>query len=583
MIVPRRTGFDSLLIRDDYDSLDSGSQEKKPRWADLRQRVATWTRDTRQQMNAEFQTVQWRRQLLFVPFFLWLTFLVVITVVLIERGASGMGLTSTPSACMEDGTVNPGRDQQSLFSMGFFDITLKTNTYTFGGNGSMSFATVKVIDIAWDVIIGRGGQGLMAVISWKVYRHYVSASMQSAPVTYQTFRCVFINGDANVATPYRLAKDFIKRRRLISTTAMVFIVASTLFVLVFPTLAGSMTGYIGVMMSFVKDHNGKLIPFAKFDYVAYIIHDGQRVNLTDDYIVTYGNNAGSKSMHDPLSMNVSRTGFYGLNNMTTEWDIAPMILILDPPALNISAFYLSTSTTSSKDPDNMLYGNEWVDPRTGKRPFTDITRLTWTANGLLYNEKDIIRNGACQPLMNVYEWGFSFFQALLNCIFLAIWSIGLWLLWLAAQFKLPQQRDREVAKGWRAVSYLADTMRRQFDEAGINPRSLREEPLTKQINTHLKGGEISFDPEDIEKSQLSLGLGLLLWFKQNKWWCLVLLMLLLGTGLSQRPVMYPLFATVYGMLMAMALVDGVASRLLVLLPFAIMSVFGLFFALLHGN
>lgn len=145
----------------------------------------------------------------------------------------------------------------------------------------------------------------MAVISWKVYRHYVSASMQSAPVTYQTFRCVFINGDANVATPYRLAKDFIKRRRLISTTAMVFIVASTLFVLVFPTLAGSMTGYIGVMMSFVKDDNGKLIPFAKFDYVAYIIHDGQRLNLTADYVVTYGNNAGSQSMHDPLAMSPS--------------------------------------------------------------------------------------------------------------------------------------------------------------------------------------------------------------------------------------------------------------------------------------
>ncbi|KAK7917506.1 hypothetical protein PG985_011114 [Apiospora marii] len=626
MITPRRTGFDSLLIRDDYDVLESGSQEKerKSRWADLRQRVATWTRETRQQMDAEFKSVQWRRQLLFVPFFFWLTFLVVVTVVLIGRGASGMGLTSTPSACMEDGTVNPGRDQQSLFSLGFFDITLKTNTYTFGGSSSMSFATVKVIDIAWDVIIGRGGQGLMTVISWKVYRHYVSASMQTAPVTYQTFRCVFINGDANVATPYRLAKDFIKRRRLISTTAMIFIVVSTLFVLVFPTLAGSMTGYIGVMMSFVKDHNGKLIPFAKFDYVAYIIHDGKRLNLTDDYIVTYGNNAGSQSMYDPLAMSpspvcsdasracaiknatsictpestqakhennvctnlllvdVSRYGFNGLNDAISEWDMAPELLILEPPALNISAFYLSAPPPGKK-PDNMLYGNDWVDPRTGQRPFNDITRLTWTANGLLFTEDDIIRNGACQPLMNVYEWGFSLLQALMNCVLLGIWSIGLWLLWLAAQFKLPHRRDREVAKGWRAVSYLADTMRQQFDEAGISPRSLREKPLTQQINKSLNGGEISFIPEDKEKSQLSLGYGLLLWFKQNKWWCLVLLMLLLGTGLSQRPVMYPLFATVYGMLMAMALVDGVASRLLIILPFAIMSLFGLFFALLYGT
>lgn len=97
---------------------------------------------------------------------------------------------------------------------------------------------------------------------------------------------------------------------------------------------------------------------------------------------------------------MSKNGFYGLNNATTEWDMAPVMFILEPPALNISAFYL-TSTPPGKDPNNMLYGSEWVDPRTGARPFNDITRLTWTAHGLLFTEDDIIRNGACQPLMNV--------------------------------------------------------------------------------------------------------------------------------------------------------------------------------------
>lgn len=170
MNIPRRTGFDSLLIRDDYDVLESGKPEKKPRWTALRQWVVIWTRETRQQMEAEFRGVQWRRQLLFVPFFLWLTFLVVVTVVLIGRGASGMGLTSAPSACMEDGTVNPGRDQQSLFSLGFFDITLKTNSYTAGGGGSMSFATVKVIDIAWDVVSVLRGAGLLHTVA-PLYLH----------------------------------------------------------------------------------------------------------------------------------------------------------------------------------------------------------------------------------------------------------------------------------------------------------------------------------------------------------------------------------------------------------------------------
>ncbi|KAK7946238.1 uncharacterized protein PG986_010559 [Apiospora aurea] len=501
-----------------------------------------------------------------------------------------MGLSSTPSACMEDGTVNPERDQKNLFSMGFFDITLKTNTYKVGGSGAMSFTTVKIIDICWDVIIGRGGQGLMAIFSWKVFRHYVSASMQSAPVTYQTFRLVFINGDANIATPFRLSQDFIKRRRLISTTAMAFMVLSTVYVLVFPTLVGSMTGYIGVMMTFVKDRNGTSIPFARFDYAAYIIHDGHRINLTDDYVVPYSDAANARSMQDPLatipspdcsdssracaiknatSLYVSRNGFYGLSDATSEWDMAPVMVILEPPALNISAFYLAGSHLSEEpgpDPEDMLYGNG--------------SRLMWTAHGQLFSMDDIKANGACQPLMNVYEWGFSFVQALLNCILLAVWSIGLWLLWLAAQFKLPLQREKEVTKGWRAVSYLADTMCRQFDEVGIDIDRLREKPLKQEINKHLNGGDISFVSDCPEKSRLSLGRGLLMWLKENRWWCLVLTALLLGTGLPQRPVLYPLFATVYGMLMAMALVNGVASRLLVILPFMVVSVFGLFYALL---
>ncbi|KAK8074149.1 hypothetical protein PG994_005048 [Apiospora phragmitis] len=383
---------------------------------------------------------------------------------------------------------------------------------------------------------------------------------------------------------------------------MVFMVLSTIYVLVFPTLAGSMTGYISVMKAFVKDRSGSIIPFENFNYVAYIIHDGQRVNLTADYIIPYADTANAKSKQDPMASSpspdcpdpgdkicslknaashyVSNYGFYGLDDVNTTWEIDGVYL--EPPALNISAFYLTYYTPPSNNlSDNRLFGNGWVDPRTGQRPFNDSARLTWTANGQLFSIDDIKANGACQPMMNAYEWGFSFVQAILNAIIMTAWTIGLWLLWLAAQYKLPLQREQEVAKGWRAVSYLAETMRRQFDEAGINPQSLREKPLKQEINKYLNGGDISFIAESPEKSQLSLGHGLLLWFKQNKWWCLVFFLLLLGTGLSQRPVLYPLFATVYGMLMAMALVDGVASRILVILPFMIVSLFGLLFALLY--
>ena len=42
-----------------------------------------------------------------------------------------------------------------------FQITL--------GFGYLTFAQVKLIDIVWDVVVGRGGQGVLAIISYRVF------------------------------------------------------------------------------------------------------------------------------------------------------------------------------------------------------------------------------------------------------------------------------------------------------------------------------------------------------------------------------------------------------------------------------
>lgn len=65
-----------------------------------------------------------------------------------------------------------------------------------------------------------------------------------------------------------------------------FMVATLVFVLLFPTLSGSMTGYINVSKGFVQASGGEMVPFDSLDFVAYVIHDGWRLNLTGGYIIT---------------------------------------------------------------------------------------------------------------------------------------------------------------------------------------------------------------------------------------------------------------------------------------------------------
>jgi hypothetical protein len=81
-------------------------------------------------------------------------------------------------------------------------------------------------------------------------------------------------------------RDFVARRRLKSMWAMVFMVATMLFVLVWPTIASTMTGYDSNNVAFIKIKDGSLIRFSAFVPLLYIIHDGSRIDgLTDEYLV----------------------------------------------------------------------------------------------------------------------------------------------------------------------------------------------------------------------------------------------------------------------------------------------------------
>ena len=46
-----------------------------------------------------------------------------------------------------------------------------------------------------------------------------------------------------------------------------------------------MTGYSANVQSYVQDASQNYLPFSTFSYVFYVIHDGHRAGLVDDYPV----------------------------------------------------------------------------------------------------------------------------------------------------------------------------------------------------------------------------------------------------------------------------------------------------------
>ncbi|EMT63127.1 hypothetical protein FOC4_g10013335 [Fusarium odoratissimum] len=87
------------------------------------------------------------------------------------------------SPCQPDGEFRfDGIDRRDSFDWwaprGFFQITL--------GWGRLSFGTVKLIDVIWDLVVGRGDQTLVALVSWRVFVEHLQLSLITKPAAYST-------------------------------------------------------------------------------------------------------------------------------------------------------------------------------------------------------------------------------------------------------------------------------------------------------------------------------------------------------------------------------------------------------------
>lgn len=129
---------------------------------------------------------------------------------------------------------------------------------------------------------------MLAWISWSVFSDYVTASIRVSPVTYETFWAFFLQNGPTLWSTWYMARDFVRSRGLQSRAVMIYAVSVAIFILVFPTFGGAMTGYQANSGAFVRGNGGELLKYSDFDIVAYVIHDGWRVNLTGDFAVTYG-------------------------------------------------------------------------------------------------------------------------------------------------------------------------------------------------------------------------------------------------------------------------------------------------------
>lgn len=164
------------------------------------------------------------------------------------------------------------------------------SSYFFTPNlsfGAMTFTQVKVIDIAWDLIIGRGGQLALAWVNYRVFNEWLVWYAERESLGWRLYAGVAFE-TTSLSTLGVLGKESLngsmggKRwKRFFRWLTMMCMFLSTFYVLSFPTLMAAMTGYIAKSEAYVEDYDGNLIDFEKVVAVQYVVNDAARIGYTE--------------------------------------------------------------------------------------------------------------------------------------------------------------------------------------------------------------------------------------------------------------------------------------------------------------
>jgi hypothetical protein len=119
--------------------------------------------------------------------------------------------------------------------------------------------------------------------------------MAVSPITFGTYKTVFIQPNPSLRSTLGLIHEFTTYRALRSKLVMTWIGLSAIFIVAFPTITSAMTAYTANVEAFVHDRSSSMIPFSAFRSVIYIVHDGERVHIGNERVITISNVFTGKS------------------------------------------------------------------------------------------------------------------------------------------------------------------------------------------------------------------------------------------------------------------------------------------------
>ncbi|KAH7068106.1 hypothetical protein BKA63DRAFT_521152 [Paraphoma chrysanthemicola] len=378
------------------------------------------------------------------------------------------------------------------------------SSYFFTPNlsfGSMTFTQVKVIDIAWDLIIGRGGQIMLAWVNYRVFNEWLVWHMEQHFTSWKMYACIAFEPNS-LNTLGTLFKEFLTYgkgtwKRFFRRLAIVCMFFSTLYVLSFPTLMAAMTGYIAKSEPYAEDSEGNLMAWGMVDKAAYVINDASRIGYAKPLIAgardeeliqaieQYLKSLEGPNLTPKPTFEVTQDGIPGFGNIirngTSTWSLAGKNTTLSSPSLNLT----SIQTTISND--------DFTDYKESFYCIKDCRQSD------LYSNIYMLSHTSCKP-GETYQWGFSYIFLFMISIFNFVWScimVGMW---------MDTRRGSRVYKSGRRPGLLRSIIEYAAavrEEIGNGIEDLEEEELKEKLRT--SKGKLLVPKEELKVRRVETG------------------------------------------------------------------------------
>jgi hypothetical protein len=132
--------------------------------------------------------------------------------------------------------------------------------------GQFSFSRVKTIDVAWDILVGRGVQMIFWAISYRVFSDALLHLIERHPTSFETFKSICLEGPG-LGSSWILLKQLFRNRGVRTWVLFFYLLLASFYVLSIPPLLGAMSGYDGTAIAWVSIGNAgdadAIVPFSQ--------------------------------------------------------------------------------------------------------------------------------------------------------------------------------------------------------------------------------------------------------------------------------------------------------------------------------